>query len=130
MIRRYGIQRPFANILRAEQTHAAMVASLLRAAGRTVPENPYLAGKPVPGFPASASAACQAGVTAEIANIRLYDRELLPVMRGHDQATAVLTKLRNDSEQRHLPAFQRCAQGGGTGGQGMGRGGGQGRGRM
>jgi hypothetical protein len=54
-------------------------------------------------------------VAAEIANGEMYERLL-----GATQRTDILAVLRNlqqASQQRHLPAFQRCAQRG-TGGRG------------
>ncbi len=64
---------------------------------------------------ASLQEACEAAVAAEIANGEMYERLL-----GATQRTDILTVLSNlqqASQQRHLPAFQRCAQRG-TGGRG------------
>lgn len=128
IIRRYNADRPFSNIIRAEQTHAAALIALLEQNGLPVPANPYASGeKALWGFPSSAAEACTAGVAAEIENIRLYDEELLPAVAGYPQVTAVLTNLRNASADKHLPAFQRCASGG-QGHWGRGQGGGHGKG--
>lgn len=82
----------------------------------------------------SVQAACEASVAAEIANGDLYERLFKTELRP--EILNVLTNLQDASLERHLPAFQRCAQGGagkggdrGAGGQGGGRGQG-GRGRL
>jgi hypothetical protein len=47
-------------------------------------------------------------VNAEIANRDLYGRTLLPAVISYPDITAVMTRLRDASEQNHLPAFRRC----------------------
>ena len=108
----FGEVRPFSNIREAEARHINALCTLFARYGLAVPENPWL-GK-VARY-ASLQAACEAGVAAEIANGEMYDRLL-----GATQRPDILTVLRNLQEapqQRHLPAFQRCTQGGGGGGQ-------------
>ena len=61
--------------------------------------------------------ACAAGVNAEIDNVKMYDG-FLTFVKERD-IVDVFKRLRNASQDNHLPAFQRCA--GGTG-QGQGRG--------
>lgn len=117
IIRKTGAERPFANIRRAELTHQSLLKGLLTDAGLPIPANPYASGaEPLPAIPATRAEACATGVAAEIANIKLYDDRLLAAVAGHPAAKAVMTKLRNDSRDRHLPAFQRCGSGGGMGG--------------
>ena len=63
--------------------------------------------------------ACAAGVKAEIDNVKMYDG-FLTFVKEQD-ILDVFKRLRNASQDNHLPAFQRCA--GGTGqGQGSGKG--------
>jgi hypothetical protein len=81
-----------------------------------VPENPWL-GK-VTRF-ASRQAACEAGVTAEIANGEMYERLLESTQRP--DILTVLRSLQEASQERHLPAFQRCAQRSAGGGGGARR---------
>ncbi len=120
VIARTGAEKPFANIMRAEGVHQGLLADILRANNLPIPPNPYTNGaKPIPAIPAARAEACAVGVAAEIENIRLYDEDLLPAVKGDAQITAVMTKLRNDSAERHLRAFQRCA--GGQAGMGGGR---------
>lgn len=105
-----GEQRPFTNIIRAERRHEEMLKELLRASGTTIPANPWLDGtKPRPEAPATRQAACAAGVAAEVANAGLYDKDLLPKVADYPEVTRVFTALRNASQERHLPAFRRCA---------------------
>jgi hypothetical protein len=116
----FGEVRPFINIREAEARHIQALLGLFERYGLAVPANPW------PGKLeryTSLQAACEAGVAAEIANGEMYAR-LLGQMQRED-ILRVLRNLQEASQQRHLPAFQRCAQrgaGGGTGG-GPGRGG-------
>lgn len=110
----FGEVPPFSNIRAAEARHIEALCTLFARYGLPVPENPW-AGK-VARF-ASLQAACEAGVAAEIANGEMYERLLVAT-----QQPDILTVLRNlqaASQQRHLAAFQRCAQGL-AGGGGMG----------
>lgn len=134
---KFGEIRPFSNIIRAEQSHAAALANLLQSYGLAVPANPYASGdKALEPVPASAQEACSIGVSAEIANVALYDQQLLPAVQGYGDVVGVMQNLRDASADKHLPAFERCASGQmgqgngghGKGGQGHGQGHGQGQG--
>lgn len=121
VIRDFGEVRPFINIVEAEARHIEALLALFDRYGAAPPENRW-AGE-ASRF-ASVHAACLAAVAAEIANVALYDRLLQSTRRA--DILDVFQSLRAASQDRHLPAFQRCAQGG-TGGRGAGRHG-QGRG--
>jgi hypothetical protein len=101
----FGDVLPFASIVEAERRHIDALVRLLRRHGIQVPDDPW-PGR-VPRYD-SLTDACRAGVDAEIENAALYDRLLAttdrPDIRG------VLRSLQEASQQRHLPAFQRCAQ--------------------
>jgi hypothetical protein len=115
----FGEVRPFSNIREAEARHIEALRVLFWRYGVAVPANPWL-GK-VTRY-ASLREACEAGVAAEIENAALYER-LLASTRRADILT-VFRNLREASQERHLPAFQRCVQsgpGGGRGGGGMRR---------
>lgn len=112
----FGEVRPFINIREAEARHMAALQLLFARYGVPVPANPW-PGK-VERY-ASLQAACEAGVAAEIANAAMYDR-LLSMTQRSDILT-VLRNLQEASQQRHLPAFQRCAERGSGGGWGGGR---------
>jgi hypothetical protein len=111
VMEKFGKVKPFSNIQRAEAKHIAAVSGILKAEGYDVPANPYLNGdKPRPVAPANLTEACAIGVETEIANAALYDDDLLPAVAGHGELTQVMTALRDASQERHLPAFRRCAK--------------------
>jgi len=114
----FGPVRPFVNIVEAEARHIAALLTLFERYSLAVPPNPW-PGK-TPHYQ-SVDAACVAAVQAEIDNAALYDRLLASTRRP--DILAVLQALRSASQDRHLPAFQRCAQrsAGGAGGRGAGR---------
>ena len=101
----FGDVMPFANIRDAEARHIEALSMLFRAYGVTIPENPW-SGR-VPRF-GSAHEACEAGIADELANAALYER-LLAATRRPD-ILGVFQRLRDASQQRHLPAFRRCAE--------------------
>jgi hypothetical protein len=114
----FGDMPPFSNIREAEGRHIDALCRLFARYGLPVPDNPWL-GK-IERY-ASLQEACEAGVAAEIANAELYER-LLRATERQDILT-VFRNLQEASQQRHLSAFQRCAQGstGGRHGHGAGR---------
>lgn len=101
----FGEVPPFSNIREAEARHIEALCTLFTRYGLPVPPNPW------PGKVAryiNLQAACEASVADEIANGEMYERLL-----GTTQRPDILTVLRNlqeASQQRHLAAFQRCAQ--------------------
>lgn len=112
IIRRHGADRPFANIMRADEQHAALLIDLLRRNGLPVPANPNATGRtPLRDFAASAAAACTAGVAAEIENIRLYDEELLPAVAAEPEVARLLLALRNASANGTRPPSSAAPQG-------------------
>lgn len=102
-----GNVRPFVMISRAEEQHIAALKALFDKYGMTVPDNTALGQV---AAPSSLRAACQTGVSAEKANAALYRNELLPVVKDYPDITNVFANLLSASENRHLPAFERCAQ--------------------
>ena len=113
----FGPALPFVNIVEAEARHIAALLTLFERYSLPIPPNPW-PGK-TPRYP-SIDAACVAGVQAEIENAALYDRLLASTRRP--DIRAVLQALRSASQDRHLPAFQRCAlRSAGGGGRGAGR---------
>lgn len=112
----FGEVRPFSNIREAEARHIEALCTLFERYGLAIPENPW-PGK-VERY-ASLQGACEAGVSAEIANGEMYER-LLGLSQRPD-IVMVLRNLQEASQQRHLPAFQRCAQRSTGGGSGAGR---------
>ncbi|PTN11060.1 ferritin-like domain-containing protein [Nitrosomonas aestuarii] len=112
----FGNISPFSNIRAAEARHIGALCELFTQYSLSIPENPW-PGK-VERY-ASLRAACEAGAAAEIVNGEMYDR-LLKVT-NHPDIQTVLRNLQAASQQRHLPAFQRCAQRSVTGRQMHGR---------
>jgi len=107
IINKLGKVRPFIMIVRAEEQHIASLKALFDKYGLTIPENPYI-GKV--SSPSTLAEACTAGVDAEIANASLYKDDLLPTVKDREDITLVFTNLMNASQEKHLIAFQRCAQ--------------------
>lgn len=109
----FGPVRPFIHIRDAEARHAQALAGLFARYGLPLPANPW------PGRVeryASLQDACRAAVAGEIDNGAMYERLLAATTRA--DIVAVLRRLQQASQQRHLPAFERCAQRGGEGGGG------------
>lgn len=99
----FGEVQPFSNIREAEARHIEALGALFKQYGLPISENNW-PGK-VPRY-ASLQAACEAGVAAEIANGKMYERLLGATQRP--DIRAVLRNLQQASQQRHLAAFQRC----------------------
>ena len=111
VIAKFGDARPFSHIIEAEQQHEAMLIDLYATYGVAVPENGYASGALLsPAAPDTLLDACKIGVEAEIANRDLYDATLLPAVAAYPDITLVMQRLRDASEENHLPAFQRCVR--------------------
>lgn len=114
VIRDLGAERPFINIREAEARHIEALRALFQRYGLQIPENTW-PGR-VPRF-ASMREACEAGIAAEIENAALYERLMRSTNR--QDILAVFDNLRRASQERHLPAFRRCAtRGAGRGARG------------
>ncbi|MBE0546745.1 MAG: DUF2202 domain-containing protein [Rubrivivax sp.] len=101
----FGEVRPFVPVRDAETRHAQALSALFTRYGLPIPANTWR-GR-VTRY-ASLQEACEAAVAAEVANGEMYERLLAATQRP--DIVAVLRKLQQASQQRHLPAFQRCAQ--------------------
>ncbi len=99
----FGPVRPFINIRDAEARHIEALGTLFQRYDLSMPENPWR-GK-TPRY-ASLEAACKAAVDAEVENGKLFERLLASTERP--EILAVFRNLQDASQQRHLPAFQRC----------------------
>ena len=122
---RFGDVRPFSNIVHAEQRHIDALLPLYARYGVTVPED--TTELPDSVYTEDMLGLCRIGVQAEIENVRLYDEQLLPAVADYPDISAVMQRLRDASQDNHLPAFQRCVDRGGRPGRGPGGGRGQGR---
>lgn len=105
IIEKFGNVRPFIMIVRAEETHIASLKAVYDKYGLKIPvndwENKIVATETL-------QEACALGVTAEIENARLYREDLIPVVEQYPDIQGVFENLMNASEQKHLPAFERC----------------------
>lgn len=101
----FGQVRPFSKIINSEQRHIDALRPLLKKYAVAIPANPYL-GKV--GFYGSIKEACLAGVQAELDNVALYDE--IEGMVSQEDILNVFYNLRWASQERHLPAFERCAR--------------------
>ena len=111
VIDKFGPERPFVNIVNAEQTHARALEELCARHGIPLPPDRWQV-KLRP--PSSFLEACRTGVVWELENIAMYDRFMretkVPGVR------ALFQRLQARSREGHLPAFERCvARGGHTG---------------
>jgi len=100
---KFGSVPPFANTVRSEGTHIAALERLFAAYGLPVPPDAYAGTVEVP---ATLKEAAQIGVDAEIGNVAMYDGFLTFVQESN--VVTVFTQLRDASQDKHLPAFQRA----------------------
>jgi hypothetical protein len=105
IIQKFGLVRPFINIVEAEERHIQALLPLFARYGIPVPEDVWPGQVTVPD---SVAQACQEGVQAEIENGAMYDR-LLAMTANYPDVQQVFRNLQRASQQNHLPAFQRCA---------------------
>ena len=110
----YGEQRPFSNIIKAEETHIAMLTELYDTYNYEMPVDTALDHVYVP---ASIAEALAIGVQAEIDNIAMYNHFLEQELP--EDIRIAFISLRDASES-HLAAFERGTTPNG-GGRGAGR---------
>jgi rubrerythrin len=118
VIERFGDVRPFSNIIESEGRHIDALLGVYRRHDLEPPADRWTGRIEAP---ASVEEACRRGVAAERDNDAMYARLLDQV--DDPDIRAVMTRLRDASRERHLPAFERCLErGGGCGGGGRGHG--------
>ena len=101
----FGSVRPFSNIVNSEATHINELEGLFEVYGLNVPENPWIGN--VPSF-ATTNEACAIGVEAEVLNLELYEHLFATTDRA--DIITVYEALQRASNEKHLPAFERCAR--------------------
>jgi rubrerythrin len=116
---RFEDARPFVNIVEAEARHIDALLGVYARYGLRPPPDETLPDEAA--LTAPLTELCEVGVWAEIENVELYDKSLLPAVADYPDISAVFTRLRDASEHRHLPAFQRCVDRGGQGRRAGGR---------
>lgn len=106
---KWGQATPFKHIVQAEQNHAHMLAQLMQSYGMAVPPN-TLSGsdRAKASLPATLKQACAMAVKAEITNRDMYDKNLIPLVNRHRDIVVLFQKLRDASQDNHLPVFKRC----------------------
>ncbi|WP_051188520.1 ferritin-like domain-containing protein [Proteocatella sphenisci] len=119
IIEKFGAQRPFTNIVRAEQRHVSMLLPLFEKYKVTVPEKDW---KSLVEMPPSLQESYGIEIKAEENNIAMYEKFLKEDL--NDDVRAIFERLMNASKN-HLRAFENAASGTCTGtgnGTGMGQG--------
>lgn len=101
----FGEVRPFINIRDAEARHIQALLSLFNFYDLSIPKNNWPGQV---GRYKTLQEACKAGVAAEIDNGAMYDRLLKSTKRA--DILQVYRNLQDASQQRHLPAFERCVE--------------------
>lgn len=100
IINEYGSQRPFSNIIKAEEYHISLLKPLFEKYGFELTEDKseeYIV------LPESIEASFQTGIDAEIANIEMYERFLEKDIP--EDIRTVFEVLKRGSEN-HLKAFK------------------------
>lgn len=105
IMEKFGPVRPFVNIHAAEGRHVEALVRLFKAHGLEVPIDNWPCHVTVP---ATLSEACQQAALGEKDNLRLYERILAE--SPEPEVREVFRNLQAASRDRHLPAFERCAQ--------------------
>lgn len=103
IIETFGPVRPFVNIVEAEGRHADALLAQFRRLG-IAPQPDTWPGRVT--TPATLAEACASAVQAEIENAAMYDRLLAEIT--DPQVREVMLRLKEASQERHLPAFRRC----------------------
>ena len=96
----FGVQRPFSNIINAEEYHIGLLKPLFDKYNIAIPEdnsNEYVV------IPEDIKAALQTGIDAEINNIEMYETFLTKDIP--DDVAVVFEELKRGSEN-HLRAFK------------------------
>jgi len=107
----FGEQKPFSNIIKAEETHIEMLKEIYEKYEYDIPEDNAIDYAVLPD---SLEKAFDIGVQAEIDNIAMYEKFLESEMP--DDIREVFIKLR-DGSIKHLAAFERGVRGNGQGRQ-------------
>jgi hypothetical protein len=104
ILEKFGPIRPFVNIHEAEGRHVEALIRLFEAYQIEIPVDHWPCHITVP---ATLEEACQQAVDAEQDNMTMYDRILADT--SEPDVRRALLNLQAASRDRHLPAFERCA---------------------
>lgn len=103
VIEAFGPRAPFANILKSEEQHIAVLLGLCERLGVPRPLDPFPQESSVE---ASWMANCRRAVAGELANVRLYAYLLTQV--AEPELRRVFGSLQAAAVQNHLPAFRQA----------------------
>jgi hypothetical protein len=117
VLNKFPGERPFVNVVGAENRHESYLLPLFAKYGIEVPKNAFDAS--TIAVPDSLTEACKLGVKAENENIELYEGFFAFVKEPDIKEAFRL--LQSASRDNHLPAFTRCSEARKGGGQGPGR---------
>ncbi len=104
-IEKFGLVKPFSMIIRAEEQHISSLKALFDKYGMEIPKDNWAEKV---SAEETLKQTCQSGVDAEIANANLYKDKLLPMITDYEDIALVFTNLMDASQEKHLPAFERC----------------------
>ncbi|MGB5824592.1 MAG: DUF2202 domain-containing protein [Proteocatella sp.] len=105
IIEKYGVQRPFSNITKAEARHIGMLLPLFEKYDISLPQSDW---KSMTVVPDNLQTAYEMEIEAELKNIAMYEKFLDEDL--NDDVISVFEKLMNASKN-HLRAFQNAADG-------------------
>lgn len=120
VIDRHGEVLPFTRIVEAEGRHEAHLLSLFETYGLEAPADPW--DEREIEVPDTVAEACREGIESEKVNVALYDRLLASEAVARTDVRELFGHLRDMSQDHHLAAFTRCAEGDAAAGPRMGRG--------
>lgn len=101
---KYGEQKPFSNIIKAETSHISQLTALLNKYNIPIPED---TSKDHVVLPPSLNEAYKTGVAAEIDNIAMYENFLKENLPQDIKDTFISLR---DASKNHLAAFQKNAR--------------------
>jgi rubrerythrin len=114
----FGDVRPFINIVESEERHIEALTRQCQEHGIEIPGDKW-AGQV--SAPDSLLEACKNAVKAEQDNAALYEK-LIEAAQEHPNVQETFRRLREASQERHLPAFERAVGREGRGDPGVGGG--------
>lgn len=105
IMKKFGTQPPFSNIIKAEETHIGWIVDVYKKLKLTIPED---RAKEFVVLPVSLEEAFKTGVQAEIDNIAMYERFIAEAVINTSEnkyLQDLFVKLR-DASKNHLQAFE------------------------
>ncbi|MDF2884681.1 MAG: hypothetical protein K0R54_5251 [Clostridiaceae bacterium] len=101
IMNKYGTQKPFSNIIKAEEHHISYLKALFEKYNIPIPEDK---ASNYAAIPVNLTEAYKVGVNAEIENINMYDRFLKEDAPQDIKDTFIALR---DASKNHLDAFEK-----------------------